>query len=135
MTTWPIVRSSTSLETSSNNRLNREAVAAKTFQELKQTTIINDTEKPIDDDWLTQFWNLAATKSNDEVQTILSRILAKEILQPSSVSPNTLMLLSVLTSDIGIMFQKFCNISISIRGQLLCDCTKYRAIHQLPALG
>lgn len=93
-------------------QINRERVAAKTIENLKDP--IEDygkITKEIDEDWLTQFWNLSETKTKDDVQVILSKILAKEIVNPGSISPYTLQLLSVLTSDIGNSFNRLCNLS------------------------
>jgi hypothetical protein len=64
------------------SQVNRENVAIKVIENLKYTEFKNDTETNIDEDWLTQFWNLSSTKSNEEVQEILAKILTKEIIQP-----------------------------------------------------
>ncbi|MGQ8870428.1 DUF2806 domain-containing protein [Myroides sp. TSA_177.3] len=42
---------------------------------------------------------------------IFFKILTKEIFNPGSISPYTLQLLSVLTSDIGNSFNRLCNLS------------------------
>lgn len=93
-------------------QLNREQVASKMIEHLREIKTTPSEGKKLDEDWLTQFWNLSETKSRDDVQEILSRILANEIAHPGSVSPYTLQLLSVLTSDIGNSFQRLSNLSI-----------------------
>lgn len=93
-------------------QVNRESVANKTLINLSNTNVTESTNKRIDEDWVTQFWRLAETKTKEEAQEILSRILTTEIIKPNSISPNTLQLLSVLTSDIGNAFQRLCNLSI-----------------------
>ncbi|MBF9221075.1 DUF2806 domain-containing protein [Hymenobacter ruricola] len=93
-------------------QFNREQVAVKMIGHLKDVEGNRIEDKKIDEDWLTQFWNLSETKSRDDVQEILSRILAKEVTNPGCISPYTLQLLSVLTSDIGNAFQRLSNLSI-----------------------
>ncbi|SDT43852.1 Protein of unknown function [Mucilaginibacter mallensis] len=92
---------------------NRESIANKVFNNLSAINI-SDSErsKEIDVDWLTMFWNLAETKTKEDVQEILAKILTMEIVKPTSISPNTLQLLTVLTSNIGDAFKRLCNISI-----------------------
>jgi hypothetical protein len=91
---------------------NRERTAKKVINQLKDAKLKEDANERIDDDWLTIFWNLSATKSSEDVQQILARILTQEIIKPKSVSPNTLNLLSVLTTDIGLALARLSNISI-----------------------
>ncbi|MEP2770599.1 MAG: DUF2806 domain-containing protein [Fulvivirga sp.] len=93
-------------------QLNRESVALKTIDNLNKKSGIESNNKKIDPDWIAQFWRLAETKTKHDVQEILANILTKEIVSPNSVSPNTLQLLTILTSDIGSAFQRLCNISI-----------------------
>lgn len=94
------------------NQVNRESVATKTISNLQQIKINgNENHIEIDIDWLTMFWDLAEIKSKDDVQEILSKVLSKEIVKPNSVSPHTLQLLTVLTSDLGDSFKRLCNLS------------------------
>jgi hypothetical protein len=96
-----------------DEQLNKESIAGKTLENLK-TFRLSETndEKSISDDWLTSFWNLAATKSEEDIQSILSKILANEIFKPGSLSLHTLQTLSILDSKVGHSFEKLCNISI-----------------------
>ncbi|SOE68393.1 Protein of unknown function [Burkholderia sp. D7] len=91
---------------------NREAVAKDAVHQLINSTVTTDSDREIDVDWLTAFWKLAETKSKPEVQTLLSRILVGEITRPGSVSPQTLQILSVLTTDVALRFERLCNLSI-----------------------
>lgn len=94
------------------SQINRENTASKTLTHLNSIEVKTDTTERINDDWLTIFWNLSSTKSSEEVQEILAKILTKEIVKPRSVSPNTLNLLSVLTSDLGHALSRLSNLSI-----------------------
>jgi vacuolar-type H+-ATPase subunit E/Vma4 len=94
------------------SQINREKIAAKAMNHLQSMEVKEEVIEKINDDWLTIFWNLSSTKSSEEVQEILAKILSKEIVKPKSVSPNTLNLLSVLTSDLGNALSRLSNLSI-----------------------
>ena len=61
---------------------------------------------------MSTFWNLVGTKSEDEIQEVLSKILANEIINPGSISIHTLQTLSILDSKVGNKFVELCNLSI-----------------------
>lgn len=90
---------------------NREAVALKTLEQLKRPDSANTTQS-IDSDWLDIFWRIAETKSNKEIQEFLSVLLTKEIRNPGNVSPHTLQLLSILTTETAKKFEALANLSI-----------------------
>lgn len=93
-------------------QLNKEQITLKSVENLKALSIPTEKpEKALSQDWLTAFWNLAATKSEEDIQTILSKILANEIVQPGNLSLHTLQTLSILDSKIGKSFVKLCNMS------------------------
>ena len=91
---------------------NREDIAKNFIDEISKQKFEDNNETEIDLDWLNSFWNIAETKSNEEIKSILAKILAREVSKPKSISPITLQLIPVLTSDIGKSFHKLCNISI-----------------------
>ncbi|MEK6407666.1 MAG: DUF2806 domain-containing protein [Acidobacteriota bacterium] len=91
---------------------NRESVARKFLNRLAESPTDEDTSSDIDEDWLTAFWRLAETKTSDDVQELLARLLTSEVTRPGSVSPTTLQTLSVLTSDLGRAFERLCRLSI-----------------------
>jgi len=93
-------------------QINKEQIALKSIENLKTLKIPNEKpERLLNQDWLTAFWNLASTKSEEEVQTILSKILSNEIAQPGNLSLHTLQTLSILDSKVGDSFVKLCNMS------------------------
>jgi hypothetical protein len=93
-------------------QFNKEQLAQKTLEYLKTQELPNHKpEKPLSQDWLTSFWNLASTKSEEEIQNILTKILSNEIINPGTLSLHTLQTLSVLDSKVGNIFAKFCNMS------------------------
>jgi len=94
-------------------QINKETVAERALEYLKTIPMPEkDNEKNLSPDWLTSFWNLAASKSEDEIQEILSKILANEIVNPGSLSLHTLQTLSILDGKVGNLFVRLCNLSI-----------------------
>ncbi|MFW9875150.1 MAG: DUF2806 domain-containing protein [Candidatus Thorarchaeota archaeon] len=93
---------------------NREIIALKTLKNLEgiNSENVDKSGEEIEIDWLTAFWRLAETKTEEDIREILSKILANEIVMPKSYSLHTLQTLSVLSSEIGHIFKKICNMSI-----------------------
>jgi len=91
---------------------NREKVIEAVAVELNGSPPKEDTDAQIDDDWLTQFWNLAENISREEVRAFLARVLAKEASQPGAIGPLTLRVLSTLTPHVAQRFEHFCRLSI-----------------------
>ncbi|KRD10036.1 hypothetical protein ASE21_09950 [Flavobacterium sp. Root901] len=92
-------------------QLNREKVFDKTIEDLKLNTPNEDTDKEIDDDWLVNFSRIVETKSNEDVQLALSKILSGEIKQPGSFGLKTLQTLAILDQETAKIFEKFCRLS------------------------
>jgi hypothetical protein len=60
-------------------QLNKEKIALKAIENLKSISIQEQTSNiELKHDWLTTFWNLASTKSEDEIQIILGKILSND---------------------------------------------------------
>lgn len=92
-------------------QLNRESVVDKTAEELKLNPPTEDTNKEIDDDWLEMFSKISESKSNEDIQLILSKILAGEIKKPGSFGARSLQTLILLDQETALIFRKFCSIS------------------------
>lgn len=89
-------------------QINIESVTAFAADELKNEHPI--TDEPIDDNWITRFFNIAEDISNEEMQALWGRILAGEIKRPKSFSIRTLEVLKNMTkeeADIYIKFAQF----------------------------
>ncbi len=95
-------------------QINRENTFQKAIDDLKLSPPKEDSEEEIDSDWLEMFSKIAETKSNEEVQLFLSKILAGEIRKPGTFSPKTIHTLSLLDQKTAKTFQLFCNISFEI---------------------
>lgn len=96
-------------------QINKESIAEKMVKGIEESiSDIDESTEPneISNDWLTAFWELAASKSEEDMQEILGKILANEITAPKSMSLHTLQTISVLDSKVGNSFRKLCNLSI-----------------------
>ena len=67
-------------------------------------------------DWLNYFSDIAAQKSDPEMQRLMGRILAGEIRKPGSFSPMTINVLSTLTPAIAQKFEQLCSVTVEISG-------------------
>jgi len=92
-------------------QINRESVIDKTAEELKLNPPKDDTDKEIDEDWLEMFSRISESKSNEDIQLILSKILAGEIKRPGSFGPKSLQTLTLLDQETAMIFRKFCSVS------------------------
>lgn len=95
-------------------QINREKTIQLALEDLKINPPKEDSKKEIDDDWLEMFSRIAETKSNEDVQLFLSKILSGEIRNPGAFSPKTIQTLSLLDQNTAKIFQNFCNISFEI---------------------
>lgn len=94
-------------------QLNREAVARATVEAIAASPPHLEPEGEVDEDWLTEFTEIAAKKSNEEIRLILGRILAGEVAKPGSFSPATLQLLTTLSQSTARKFQLLSGMSIA----------------------
>jgi len=93
---------------------NIENITQKAAENLEAETTISD--KPVDEDWTTRFFNYAGDISNEEIQGLWGRILAGEIKQPKSYSLRTLDILRNLSKEEAQIFMKFASLAIRSSG-------------------
>lgn len=84
------------------------AVAGKVLQ--AEVTV---SEEPVNQDWVTRFFDIAQDVSDEEMQTLWGRILAGEIKQPKSYSLRTLEILRNMTKEEAEIFQKVAQFALS----------------------
>ncbi len=94
-------------------QLNREAVARATVEAIALSPPATEPEGEVDEDWLTEFTEIAAKKSNEEIRAILGRILAGEISKPGTFSPATLQRLTTLSKSTALKFQLLSGMSVA----------------------
>ena len=93
---------------------NREDVLNIAAEELNENPPTQDSNKEVDDDWLTAFLREASTRSSDDFKILFGKILAGELKAPGTFSIGTIQSLGRLTSETAEVFQIACNCSISI---------------------
>ena len=69
-------------------QLNLEKIAQIASSQMSSHPVVS--EEPIDQDWITRFFNIVQDVSNEEMQNLWAKILAGEIAQPNSFSIRTL---------------------------------------------
>lgn len=93
------------------NRNNIVKIAIENLQAEPPTSDpVPDEEISID--WLNYFSDIAAQKSNPEMQTLMGKILAGEIRRPGSFSPLAISVLSTLTMPVAKKFEALCSVSL-----------------------
>jgi len=88
---------------------NLESVAEKSLKYLPNEI----SDRPVDPDWRTRFFNKAQDISVEEMQEMWARILAGEVAKPGSISARTLEVVSNLSAVEAQKFQIACSLSSS----------------------
>jgi hypothetical protein len=96
----------------------REKLAEAVVSEMISSPPEQDTDLPIDDDWLTHFWKMSENITNEQIRFFLARLLAREVAQPGAISPLTLNVLSTMTPHVADRFEHFCRLSIREAGNV-----------------
>lgn len=92
------------LEEDALHQRNMESIVAKTLPQL------DDNAKPdaMDDDWTANFFNKCRIVSDDDMQTLWSRVLAGEASSPGSYSKRTVNFLSDMDKNDAELFTNLC---------------------------
>lgn len=91
---------------------NKEAIATKMLNEIKLIGKQGYENKNCNQDWFYRYWNLVEEISDEDMQSILAKILADEIVHPETVGLNTITCLLGLSKKDILSFQKMCSLSI-----------------------
>lgn len=83
---------------------NIEKVFEVAANELSSAETVSD--EPVDNDWITRFFNIAKDVSNEDMQRVWGKILAGEIQKPGKFSYRTMETLRNLSQREATMFQK-----------------------------
>lgn len=88
---------------------------------MKAAESIKEDAKPeeLADDWLFHFFEKAKIVSDEDMQTLWSKILAQEVNSPKSYSKKTIEIVSSISKYDALMFRKFCSYVWNI-GYLEC---------------
>ncbi len=83
---------------------NIENITEKAFSSLDE----NATPENIEDDWISNFFDKCKLISDDEMQTVWSKILSGEANQPGTFSKRTIEFMSTIDKSDAILFSDFC---------------------------
>ena len=85
---------------------NLEAIAAQAALQLPAHV----SDQPVDEDWVAQFLDHCQDVSNENMQSVWARLLAREVGKPGSFSLRTLALVRVMSRNDADMFTRFCSV-------------------------
>ncbi len=89
---------------------NIEAVTQKAAEDLESESFVS--EDPVDEDWITRFFDYAEDISSEDMQGLWGKILAGEIKKPKSYSLRSLDILRNLSTEEAEIFIKFATLAI-----------------------
>lgn len=72
------------------------------------------SKKPVDKDWILQFFDHAQDVCDDELQTLWARILAGEVAEPGAYSKRTLQFLKTIDKFDAEKFTGFCSFAFQL---------------------
>jgi len=102
--------------------LNEEASKQKNIEEITQKALplLKEESKPneVEDDWITHFFDRCRLISNDEMQSLWSKVLAGEANAPGTYSKRTVNFLSGLDKSDADLFTKLCSFSWLIEQEI-----------------
>lgn len=102
---------------------NLQTILADTKAQLESENSISD--EPVNEDWVTRFFNNAQDVSDEDMQKLWARVLSGEIKKPNSYSLRTLEFLKNLTKDEAKIFNKLSDYVISSElGYFVVDASK-----------
>ena len=102
------------VEEETRRQTNMENIVAKAIDQIGP----NAQAENMDDDWIGNFFDKCRNFSDEQMQTIWSRILAGEANAPGSFSRKTVNVLVDLDKDSAEMFVKLCRFGCMIGGSL-----------------
>ena len=93
---------------------NREAIVRLAVENIiDQADEKPDATEELDDDWLNTFAVLAATKNNEDVQSLWAKILAGKIRLPSSFGLQSLQSLAGIDANDAHLIHKYLSLAIN----------------------
>lgn len=91
---------------------NLDAIIEKAHEALPEKV----SETPVPKDWITHFFDAAQDVSDQEMQKIWARILAREVAAPGATAPRTLEFLKTMTRDEAEAFKAVLSVSLMDSG-------------------
>lgn len=91
-------------------QMNTEKIVANAAINLKSVEVVSS--EPVEDEWITRFFSIAQDITDEDMQTIWSKILSDEIVKPKSYSLRSLELLRNMSKQEAELFAKFIKSSL-----------------------
>ncbi len=95
------------IRTEEIRQTNSESIIVKATQFAQNFE--NSSETIVDQDWMSEFFNISQDCSNETMQYLWAKILANEVDVPGSFSRRTLHALKLLESEEAAIFNLLCN--------------------------
>ncbi len=92
-------------------QINIEKVTSYAADQLRDEPEVEN--QPINEDWLSRFFNIIEDVSSEDMQALWGKILAGEIIKPKSYSLRTLSVLKNLTKEDAEVFMKITHAKVS----------------------
>ena len=102
---------------------NLESVVSHAYTELKDVESVSDI--PVEEDWISEFFNCVANVSAEQMQILWGRLLAGEVKQPGSFSLRTLEVLKRLSTKEANIFEETAPFVLQCKGDADGTCTDY----------
>jgi hypothetical protein len=103
------------VEEEAKRQNNIESITAKALPQLNG----NADPSKVEDDWITNFFDKCRIVSDNEMQTLWSRVLAGEANLPGTYSKRTVNFLSDLDKNDAEMFMHLCGFMWAISGEII----------------
>lgn len=96
----------------------KHMVNQKRIAKIAKENVHEDTDfsknSDVDEEWLERFMESAKFVSNEQIQDIWGKLLAKEFEQPGTTPANMVRIMSEITPHYAQAFQKVCSMSVDI---------------------
>lgn len=102
------------VEEETRKQLNMEAIAGKALQDVNPDAPTEEVE----DDWITNFFDKCRSVSDEDLQSLWSRILSGEANAPGSFSRKTVNLMADMDKSSAELFQGLCGFGWQFSGSL-----------------
>ena len=96
------------IEEEAQRQKNMEDITAKALPRLNESAKPDSVDNDWDNDWIVNFFDKCRIVSDDEMQSLWSRVLAGEANTPGSYSKRTVNFLSILDKAEAELFTKLC---------------------------
>ena len=102
---------------------NIESVVYNAYSELKDVDNVSDA--PVEEDWISEFFNCVANVSSEKMQILWGKLLAGEVKRPGSFSLRTLEVFKRLSFEEANIFKEIAPFVLQCKGDEDGTCIDY----------